>query len=252
MKIMSSQRGLVCALALPLLLGVSAPAMAQDANIRTISRYRVKPDRDGDFRAAVKEYVAILKKANPDRSFTMWAALTGPREYILAAYFGKYAEFDVMEDPKLKEVQAELTGIAARLNACVESSERYIDEILPDLSLPRSAEIPKMVRVMRSQVKPDKVDAYTSLLKSELFPAVQKSGMKVYLTARVRLGRPSQEFSSIVGLDGWASLDGQPPVVLAMGADNYRQFVARITPLVEFSEVNVYRYLPDLSYLVAK
>ncbi|MBI4891594.1 MAG: hypothetical protein HY821_13295 [Acidobacteria bacterium] len=252
MRVTGQQRGVVCALALPLLFAMAIPAAAQDKNIRSISRYRVKPDRDGDFRAAIKDYVGVIKKANPDRGFTLWLGLTGPREYVLASYYSKFAEMDVMEDPKLKDVQAQLTGIGARISACVDSGDRYVDELLPELSLPRGTELPKMVRMMRTQVKPDKVNAYTDLIKSELLPAMQKSGVKLFLYARVRFGGPSQEFSSIIGLDSWSNLDEQSPVIKALGVDGYRQFVAKVTPLVERTEYNVYRFLPELSYIPAK
>ncbi len=57
---------------------LAAPASAQDANIRSVTFYTVKPDRIGDFQAEVKEYNAILAKAGSDRYSTIWVALTGP------------------------------------------------------------------------------------------------------------------------------------------------------------------------------
>lgn len=220
--------------------------------MRSVSRFRVKPDRDGDFRAGVKEYIAVLKKAGADRGFTMWASLTGPREYVLVSYHSNYAEFDQSEDPKLKEVSGQLASIGSRLNACLESSERFIDAVEPDLSLPRSGEVPKVVRVMRTLVKADRVNDYTSLVKSEWMPHVKKSGIKTYLVTRVRYGRPVSEFMSVTGLEKWADLDGQSPVVKAAGDEAYQRYLAKVRPLTDQTEVNLYRHLPDLSYVAAK
>jgi hypothetical protein len=234
------------------LLAAVFTANAQDANVRVVSRYQVKPDRDGDFRAAVKEYVAVLKKAQPERAFTMWQSLTGAREYVLAAYHAKYGEMDIPRDPKLKEVEADLTGIGARIMQCVDHYERQIEEVLPEISLPRTPEPPAMIRRLSSQVRPDKVDAYIALLKSDLFPAVKKSGLKSFNIAQVRYGRMNTEFASVAGIAKYEDLDGQSPVVNAMGDTAYQAFLAKLRPLIYETRIDLYRFLPELSYMPSK
>lgn len=241
-------------LTLPLLAGFSVSAFAQDMKYRSVSRFRVKPDRAGDFTLNIKEYISVMKKANPDRSFSMWSAMTGPMEYILVSYHAKYAELDYLmaNDPKMKDVSAQLAAIGSRINACVDASERYVDEILPDLSLPRPAEMPKMVRMIRSKVKPGQANAYMDLIKSTSLPAMKKAGAKVYTFTRMRYGRPTNEFSSVTEIANWASLDGTAPIVQALGEAGYQQYLAKVMALLDESEVNLYRHMPELSYAPSK
>jgi len=238
-----------CVFALTALIALAVPALTQERNLRSVLRVRVKPDRVGDFQAGVKEYSAILKKANSERWSTWWVSLTGPREYALVQYHAKWAELDVTQDPKLKDVAADVARIMARLLQCSEGSDRIIEQVQHDLGLPMSQETPKMVRVIRTRVRPEKVNDYMALVKSDLLPAITKSGAKLFVVARTRYGGPSSEFSSAVGINSWADLDGPPPVVRAMGEEGYRQFLAKLMPLVTETEYRMYQFLPDLSYI---
>jgi len=231
------------------------PARAQEgpANIRSLSFYTVKPDRIGDFQAEIKEYEAVLTKAGAGASHyhSMWHSLTGPNEYVLADYSTKWADFDSTPDPKLKEVQADLQRIGTRITQCTESLHRIIEEVLPDLSLPGGAGVPKMISVLRSRVRPDKVDEYLGLVKNEVLPAAKKSGLTVFSVSRVRYGAPTTEFISVAGLSKWADLDGGFGVPKGMGEEGYQRFLEKIRPLLVESEYAMYRFQPDLSYLPA-
>ena len=77
-------KGIFCHGIAAMLLAAAAlvtPASAQDATIRSVTFYTVKPDRIGDFQAEIKAYNAILAKAGSDRYSTIWVALTGPYEF---------------------------------------------------------------------------------------------------------------------------------------------------------------------------
>jgi len=229
---------------------LAAPSWAQSETIRSIVRLRVKSDRIGDFTSAAREYGEVLKKAKWDKSITVWQSLSGPTEYVVVAYYDKWAELDTRStDPKLKEQDADLTRIGARITQCMESRERIIDVINEELSLPRTQEIPKMVRSVRTRVRPEMVSQYEALIKSEIVAAAKKAGMKTLITARARYGAPATEFRTAVGLDNWAELDEPSPIVKAMGEEAYRQFLAKLMPMVLETEWNVYRYMPDLSYI---
>ena len=68
------------------LLSTALPAIlaAQESrNIRTILMVKVKPGRNGDWRAAAKDFVAMKKKAGSEEYFTVWASETGPDEYAI-------------------------------------------------------------------------------------------------------------------------------------------------------------------------
>jgi hypothetical protein len=225
------------------------PARAQQGNIRSVRFYHVKPDRIGDFQGAIKEFNAVLKKGGSNRHYTLWVSLTGATEYARVDYYTKWADLDVVQEPKMKEQAQDLQRIGIRINQCTEGSNRIIDEVLPDLSLPRTAEIPKMVRTLRTRVRPDKVNDYLALVKSEVLPAAKKAGLKEYSLAQTRYGAPISEFLSVAGVNNWADFDGGFGVQKAMGEEVYQRFLAKLRPLILESEYNVYRFLPDLSYL---
>lgn len=239
-----------CAFALVSLSILAVQLPAQERNFRSTTYYKIDPGRIGDFQAAVKEYNAVLAKAHDDHPYSMWVSLSGDREYVLVSYQAKLAELDMLrrDDPKLKDFQADLTRIAARINHCALGVRSSIGEINKDLTLPVAKDMPKMVSVLRITLQPDKVDQYLALAKSELLPAVKKSGIKTYATVRMRYGASRAEIVSSAGVDSWADLDGTSPIVKAMGADAYEKYLNKVRPLMTAVEYNVYRYQPELSY----
>ena len=230
----------------------TTPVLGQQPNIRSVHFFNVKWDRIGDFQTASKENIAVLKKAGADSYFSAWVSLTGPvAEYVYVDNFTKWADADYHPDPKLKDQLANLTSIAARISQCVESSHKVIEEVLSEYSLPSTGETPKMIRTLQTKVRPDKVNEYLALWKSEVLPAAKKSGLNFFSLAQVRYGAPSTEFVSVAGLNSWADLDGGFGVEKAMGKEGYQSFLARIRPFIVESEYKLYRFLPDLSYLPA-
>jgi hypothetical protein len=242
-----------CIVALAATLVSVTPVLAQEqTNIRSISRYRLKPDRVGDFRSVVKDINAVLKKAGHNRAATWWQSQSGPREMALVAYYSKWAELGVMP-AAFKEAGSDLAPLFARLQQCSDSVDRVVDEILPDHSLPMAANVPRMVRVLRLVVKPDRVDEYLALQKAEIVPAAKKAGLSTLLVARTRYGGSAFEFRSVIELKGWADLDGKSPLVEAMGGDAaYQKYLAKIRPILTEAEYNLYEHQADLSYLPTK
>jgi hypothetical protein len=131
--------------------------------------------------------------------------------------------------------------------------ERIIDVILPEYSSPGSQEIPAMVAVMRVVIKPDRVQEYLALQKSEVVPAYQKAGLTGIMFSRTRLGGPNTEFRRVVPVKGFAALDGEAPLVTAMGGQEaYQKYLAKVSPMLVQSELNLYRRAPELDYTPAK
>ena len=233
---------------------LSATAWAQPATIRSVRAYTVKPDRVGDFQAAIKEYNAILVKAGASVSYNMWHSLTGPNEYVRVDNFSTWAGLDsnpLTSDPKLKDQVANLRVIADRINACVESSRRAIEEVIPELSLGSPGVTSRMIRVLQTTVKPDKTEEFLDLYRKEVLPAVKKAAPNFYSVAQVRYGSASSEFVSVISLDHWAELDGGFGVQKVMGKEGYAKFLAKITPLLVGSHYEIYSFMPDLSYIPA-
>jgi quinol monooxygenase YgiN len=193
----------------------------------------------------------VLKKAAYDTGGTIWTAATAPIEYLRVQHYAKWEELDVTRDPKLKEQSETLTRISSRIMQCTDRSERIIEEILPDLSLPAGKDIPKIVRVLTIQVKPDKIGEFLALQKDDVLPAVKKAGAKDYTVSRVRLGAPTSMFVIVTGMNSWADMSARSPISAGMSQDGYRQFLTKTTSMQVESEYNVYRHMPDLSYLPA-
>jgi hypothetical protein len=126
---------------------------------------------------------------------------------------------------------------------------RVIEEILPEFTLTANGAPPKMISVLQSKVRPDKVSEYMDMVRSEVFPAAKKSGLKEFSIAQERYGAPSTEFVSVAGMDSWGDFDGEFGVPKGMGKEGYQKFLLKIRPLIVESQWDVYRFQPDLSYL---
>jgi len=126
---------------------------------------------------------------------------------------------------------------------------RIIDEVLPQYSLPPTAEVPKMIRVLRTKVQPGKVDEYLALSKNEVLPAMKKSGVKFYNVSQVRYGDSRMEFVSVTGLNSWADLDGGYGAEKGMGHEAYQRFQAKIGPLILDSQLDIYSLVVDSSHM---
>src|SRR5260370_30065168 len=196
-------RGVVCQCILA--LGVAATlvtsASAQRGNIRSVTFYSVKPERIGDFYAEITAYNALRATGGSTEYDSTWASLTGPRVFALAVYFNKWADLDAGADPKMKEQATNLARISMRITDCTESWHRIIEEVNADLSLPDSGKMPTMIRVLVTQVRPDKVKDYLELAKSEIIPGIKKSGLKDYSIAQSRFGEPNTVITSVAGFN---------------------------------------------------
>ena len=235
-----------CLAALAMSVSFAGGCWGQAGTIQQTTRLRLKSDRAFDFEALIKQFYAELRKTGEKRQATWWTSMTGPSEVVSVRHFNKLAELDAWPSPM--NATPALASIGVQLRGCVESVETVYADVLPDLSLPSSHEIPKMVRVIRSTVRPDKVNEYRALVKEEILPAVRKSGAKTYIVLQTRMGRPGTEFVSVLGINNWADLD-ENPVTKAMGTDAWQRFMARRSQLIFESQMDVYRYRPELSYL---
>jgi len=243
-------RRIVCQCVLALTFAaLAASADAQGGNIRSITFYTVKPDRIGDFQAEIKEFNALYTKAGATNYSSMWVSLSGPRVYARVMYYNKWADLDAGPDPKLKDQEADLARISTRIIDCTEGWRRTIEEIQPDLSLPASNDVPKLVRVLVTEVRPDKYREYLNLVKTDILPAAKKGELKVYQFAETRYGGPNTQVTSVVAMDGWGDLDGDVGIQKALGKEGYQALLDKVRPLIVQAEVNEYRFQPDLSYL---
>ena len=130
-----------------------------------------------------------------------------------------------------------------------ESLETWIDEMQPDMMI-RSKEVPPYVRVGRTRVVSGKMDDLKALFRDQIVPAVKKSGATDYGVAVARFGTPSNELHSYLGLNGWGELDGPIGVEKAMSASEFKAFQAKLSPLIESTEWSMWKYEPEVSYIL--
>jgi hypothetical protein len=244
-----NQRRIVCRCALVAAVAAALVTFASAQKIRSITFVTVKPERIGDFQAELKEVHALLKKDNSTRYSSVWMSLTGPREYAIVSYYNKWSELDAGADPSTKEDAGDLARLQTRLVDCASSWRRTIEEIQPDLSLPMSTEMPKMVRVLTTLVRPERYKEYLDLVKSDVLPAAQKGGLKTYIFAEARYGAPNTQVTSVIAMDKWAELDEPIGVEKGLGKEGYQALLGKVRPLIVQAEVNEYRFESDLSYL---
>ena len=105
-----------------------------------------------------------------------------------------------------------------------------------------------MVRVLRSRVRPDKVNEYMALIKSDPLPAAKKAGLKFYTVSQVRYGEPTSEFVTVSGLSKWADLDGGLWIQKAMGEEGYQRFLTKLRPLTIETQAEIYSVVVESSY----
>jgi hypothetical protein len=241
-----------CLIAMALAASFSTLASAQNGNIRSITFVTIKPDRIGDFQAELKEVHALMKKDKSTRYSSIWMSLTGPREYAIVSYHNKWSALDEGADTATKDDAADLARLQTRMIDCASSWRRTIDVIQPDLSLPQtSTEMPKMVRVLTTLVRADKYQEYLDLIKSDVLPAAKKGGLTTYLFSETKFGAPNTQVTSVIAMDKWAELDEPFGIEKALGKDDYKALLGKVRPLIIKSEVNEYRFQPELSYLPA-
>lgn len=236
-----------CLFAAVALAAFCLPGWAQQGNLRTVLFVKVKTDQLDNWKAAVKDYVAVVKKAGSDQPFTVWESQTGPSQYAVVWYSAKWK--DIGEDnPKLKSAAADVAGIFARLNGQTDSMETWIDEMQPDLGI-SSKDISVMVRTSRTRILPGKMDEVKALFRDQVVPAIKKSGATSYGFAVARFGTPTNEIHTYLGLNGWADFDAPMGAEKGMSAAEWKAFQAKLPSLTESTEWTVWKFQPDLSYV---
>ena len=149
----------------------------------------------------------------------------------------------------MKGSEADLARLFARLDTVTDSLEYWIDEMQPDMVI-QGGEVPAMVRVGRTKVIAAKLDDVKAIFHDTIFPAIKKSGATDFGVAYARYGTPTNEIHTYLGLKGWADLDGPIGSQKGMSADEYKAFQAKLLPLIENTEYSIFKFNPELSYLV--
>ncbi len=241
----NSVRLRLCLFAAVTTLAFAMPSMAQ--NIRTVLLVKVKAGQEDNWKSAVKDYIALFKKAGSKESVTVWDSQTGPSQHAVVWYSSKWKDMDE-QDPAMKGSEADMARGIARLSVVTDSLEYWIDEMQPDLMI-RSNDVPPMIRVGRTRAIAGKMNELRALFHDELFPAIQKSGATDFGVAVARFGTPTNEIHTYLGIKSWADLDGPIGAEKGMTAGEYTAFQAKLGSLIESTEFSIWKFDPELSYL---
>jgi len=223
-------------------------AAAQTAPaLLSVARVQVKPDRVAEYVDIEKQYLAAFKKGGGTIRVVYRSAAGNPFEFLVVTGMPNYAALDDKSFYAKGATEAELARMAARRAQCVESVRTTYERPQPDLGFnPAGTPQPKTVTLVRVNVRPDMVDQYITTVKNELVPAFKKAGLPGVLARRVEYGGSRNQFTIRVPLNKWADLDGESPVVKALGPEAMAKLGAKLNSMSS-SEWFIYNYVPDLS-----
>jgi len=222
---------------------------AQTPPLLNVARVQVKPDKVGEYMDAEKQYSAAFKKGGGTLRVFYRSTAGNPFEFLMIAGEPNYAAHDDKSYYAKGATEADLVRMAARRAQCVDSVRLTYERAQPELGFsPPGTPQPKTVTVVRVNVHPDMIQQWMATVKNELVPAWKKAGQPGMLVRRVEYGGSRNQFTVRVPLNKWADLDGEGPLVKALGQDGAAKLGAKLSSMSN-AEWLVYNYVPEMSVL---
>ena len=121
---------------------------------------------------------------------------------------------------------------------------------LATLCLAQQASPPPTTRfaVTVTQVKPDMLNEYLDLQKSEVNPALKKAGVASRAVSSTQFGN-TYEYVSIVPLESYAQFDAPSPVARALGPEASARLGAKLRKCITSSRTYIATRADDLSII---
>jgi hypothetical protein len=224
------------------------PLSAQ--TLRVIDFYEPKREKMAEFRSAIADFNAVMRKAGGTDWYTIWSSLSGRSEYIRIQDYEHWADLD--KPPKIStQNNAELAVADQRIRDANQSSRRVIVDSVLGASLVLGDPSPMLITRWVTPL-PGRGPDYTSLFKSDLLPAISKAGVKTFSMWQVRFGGERSQFLELVPIEDWATFDKPDRIAAAMGHSAYDQFQTKIRPMLAEVRLDAYRFRAELSYLPPK
>jgi len=107
---------------------------------------------------------------------------------------------------------------------------------------------PPFVILRITDVKPDMMSEYVALQKSDTIPGLQKAGVEWRDAWRSAVVGTPNTVAFVTPLKSLADLDGDNPMLRALGAEGYRAYMDKMSKLIAGSRVYILRPRPDLGY----
>lgn len=108
---------------------------------------------------------------------------------------------------------------------------------------------PQRIRIQVTQVKPDMVDAYQNIIKSELIPGLKKAGLPwlwTYATGPIGQGFT---FVNAQPVTNYAQYDQPGALQKALGADGVAKYNARLRPTLVSTNAWIQTLNPNMSIM---
>lgn len=234
------------------LIASAVPLLGQtEGHLLNVIHVRVKPEHLQEFVDLEKEALAPLKKAAPNDLFQVaYRGVVGNTleiEFLMT--LNKFAERDGENPFNKYSTERERIMRGARLAQYEENLQVTIDRTLPDLSIGPQGPLtpPPYLHMFRIRVRPDRIEDFAGVVKSDLLPALKKTDVKLLLARRTALGGPADYYFA-EGMEKWAELDSPPSLAKAMGVDAFKKMEDKLNSAITLEEQTIWRYLPDLSY----
>ena len=229
---------------------MTSATIAQTATppLLSIARAQVKSGQMAEYMEIQKKFTDAYKKSGAPFRYVLQISLGNPNEVVTIAGMNSYAERDA-ESPIRKAMgAAEYASLVARRSQCTASVRTTIEKALPELSLAGTMPVPKMIREVRTRIRPGMQNQYMALVKSDLLPALKKADVKVFRMRQVQWGGSRTEFTSASPVDKWSELDGPSRLETAMGKEAYAKYSDKLGAMTVSSEYLILTVVADSSY----
>jgi hypothetical protein len=217
----------------------------------SVTVVRVKPDMvDAWVDFQTKRTIPALKKAGVTQRDVYRSAYGQAFEFRIVQPVAKLADRDNPASP----IERALGAPAAKeyndaLRKMIASQQTWIIQSMADASFdPDPNAIHKILVLTTTHVAPGRAGDYTNYVRSDLLAAQKKGQAKRFLVSRVLFGGDSNEFRLASFEDKFADLDGDSPVVRALGADGAAKMAQKTVGIVMSSQRVVYVREDALSF----
>ncbi len=107
---------------------------------------------------------------------------------------------------------------------------------------------PEIVLVRVVQIKSDIVNDWRDIYKNEVLPAYKKAGVPSVMVSQNVFGA-ANEYVIVMPLAKFAQMDGDGPMIRALGRENAMRLTAKLVKYTEKSTLLAARYREDLSIM---
>ena len=225
------------------------PAEEAQRMLTAVRMIQVKHDRVGEFEGLIKELRAAIMESGEQPGFTTWSVELGDvNTYHLVVDIDSFASLAQMEQPPMEPV--EWANWLNRIGATIDSHTVMIARRRPELSIvptQQAQQAPELLMLIRDTVMPGKTREYETFVRDELIPALKQGAVDAVYANELMFGAEGRTWVYAVPLPGWEVLDGQSPLIEALGQEAAQELMLRGDALVDSSEVEVLRFREDLS-----